>query len=189
MNKQNNTLRLTGTAVLFAMVIVFDYALRYSGLKIPFPWYPNLKFDFTGVPISLCLFLYGFPSSLMTSLVAGLGIIVRSGNIISASMKVAAEVSTVSGLYLGSLLCRDSKESKYISSLLGLIGRVLVMTIVNLYVLPNVYGLALEATLGLLPLIAVFNTIQGGITIGLGYFLFKAIKTRLTQYIPVESTK
>ncbi len=34
-----------------ALVIVFDYTLKYSGMKIPFPWYPNLKFDFTGVPI------------------------------------------------------------------------------------------------------------------------------------------
>ena len=185
MNKQNNTLRLTGTAVLSAMVIVFDYALRYSGLKIPFPWYPNLKFDFTGVPISLCLFLYGFPSSLMTSLVAGLGIVVRSGNLISASMKVAAELSTVLGLHLGSIIYRDGVESRYISSGLGLISRILVMTVVNIYVLPNVYGLALETALGLLPLIAVFNAIQGGITIGLGYFLYRAVKTRLTQYMPI----
>ena len=188
LNKQNNTLRLTGTAVLSAMVIVFDYALRYSGLKIPFPWYPNLKFDFTGVPISLCLFLYGFPSSLMTSLVAGLGIVVRSGNLVSASMKVAAELSTVLGLHLGGLIYRDGAESRVVSSGLGLICRILVMTVVNIYVLPNVYGLPFEAALGLLPLIAVFNVIQGSITIGLGYFLFKAIKTRLSQYMLVEDT-
>ncbi len=43
----------------------------------------------------------GFPSSVMTSLVAGVGIVARSGNVISASMKVAAELSTVAGIHLG----------------------------------------------------------------------------------------
>ena len=62
MENKNNTAKLTGTAILAALVIVFDYTLKYSGLKIPFPWYPNLKFDFTGVPIVMSLFMYGFPS-------------------------------------------------------------------------------------------------------------------------------
>ena len=72
-------MRLTGTATLAAMVIVFDYTLKYSGLKIPFPWMPFLKFDFTGVPIVVALLLYGLPSATTTSLVASLGIIARSG--------------------------------------------------------------------------------------------------------------
>jgi riboflavin transporter FmnP len=180
MSKQSSTVKLTGTAILAALVIVFDYTLKYSGLKIPFPWYPNLKFDFTGIPIALSLFLYGFSPSIMTSLVAGIGIVARSGNVISATMKVAAELSTVIGIHFGLQLI-DSK-SEYLSWVTGLISRILVMTIVNLYILPNVYRVPLEATIGLLPLIGVFNAIQGTITIGLGYFLFEAIKTRFPRW-------
>jgi hypothetical protein len=80
MSEKNRTVELTGTAILAALVIIFDYSLKYSGLKIPFPWYPNLKFDFTGIPIALSLFLYGFSSSIFTSFVAGVGIVARSGN-------------------------------------------------------------------------------------------------------------
>ena len=69
MGKQNRTVVLTGTAIMAALVIVFDYTLKYSGLKIPFPWYPNLKFDFTGVPIVMSLFMYGFsPATQQVSL-------------------------------------------------------------------------------------------------------------------------
>jgi riboflavin transporter FmnP len=175
MSRDNDTVKLTGTAILSALVIVFDYTLRYSGLKIPFPWYPTLKFDFTGIPIALSLFLYGFPSSAMTSLVAGLGIVARSGNVISATMKVAAEVSTVFGLHIG----RRFNSSKYVSWAIGLASRVLVMSLVNLYVLPNIYGVPMQATIGLLPLIGFFNLIQGAITVGMGYFLFEAVKSRL----------
>jgi len=180
LRKQSSTVRLTGTAILAALVIVFDYTLKYSGLKIPFPWYPNLKFDFTGIPIALSLFLYGFPPSVMTSLVAGVGIVARSGNVISASMKVAAEFSTVAGIHLGQRI----SGKKYLSWAAGLVSRVLVMTIVNLYVLPNVYRVPMEATIGLLPLIGAFNAVQGCITIGLGYFLFEAIKSRLPRWAP-----
>ena len=181
MSKQSGTIRLTGTAILAALVIVFDYTLKYSGLKIPFPWYPNLKFDFTGIPILLSLFLYGFPSSVMTSLVAGIGIVARSGNVISAFMKVAAEFSTVAGIFLGRSF---NPDGKIISWATGLVSRIFVMSLVNLYVLPNVFRVPISATVGLLPLIGIFNAVQGAITIGLGYFLFEAVKSRLPGWAP-----
>ncbi|MCK5670714.1 hypothetical protein KAI10_04985 [Candidatus Bathyarchaeota archaeon] len=181
--KQNRTAVLTGTAIMAALVIVFDYTLKYSGMKIPFPWYPNLKFDFTGIPIIMSLFMYGFPSAVTTSIIAGLGIFMRSGNWVSASMKVFAELSTVLGIHLGlNILSRDKKNMNYISWALGLASRVIIMTAVSLYVLPNIYRVPMEATIGLLPLIGVFNVIQGLVTIGLGHFLFQAVRTRLPNW-------
>ena len=183
MKQKNTTVILTGTAILAALVIVFDYTLKYSGLKIPFPWYPNLKFDFTGIPIIMSLFMYGFPSAITTSIVAGLGIIVRSGNIVSASMKVFAELSTVVGLNLGAnILSEENIMTKYFVWGFGLASRVIIMTIVNLYVLPNIWRVPMEVTIGLLPLIGVFNIIQGLITIILGYYLYTAAKTRLPHW-------
>jgi riboflavin transporter FmnP len=183
MGKQNRTTILTGTAIMAALVIVFDYALKYSGLKIPFPWYPNLKFDFTGVPIIMSLFMYGFSPAFTTSLVAGIGIVMRSGNWISASMKFFAELSTVFGLYLGeSVFFKDRIGTNYQAWALGIASRVLIMTAVNLYVLPNFWRVPWNVTVGLLPLIAAFNIVQGLVTIGFGYFLFEAVKARLPNW-------
>jgi len=182
MGKQNRTAILTGTAIMAALVIVFDYSLKYSGLKIPFPWYPNLKFDFTGIPIIMSLFMYGFPSAVTTSIVAGLGIFMRSGNWISASMKVFAELSTVLGLHLGESVLKARFGTNYRAWALGITSRVLIMTVVNLYVLPNFWGVPWATTVGLLPLIGIFNFIQGLVTIGLGHFLFKAVKARLPNW-------
>ena len=183
MGKQNRTAVLTGTAIMAALVIVFDYTLKYSGLKIPFPWYPNLKFDFTGVPIVLSLFMYGFSPAITTSLVAGLGIVMRSGNWISASMKFFAELSTVFGLHMGeSVFFKDRIGTNYHAWALGIASRVLIMTAVSLYVLPNFWHVPWNATISLLPLIATFNIIQGLVTIGLGHFLFGAVKTRLPNW-------
>jgi len=122
----------------------------------------------------------------MTSIIAGVGIIFRSGNIISAFMKVVAELSTVIGIHLGRTIVkgRNEKKIKFVSWSIGMVSRVIVMSIVNLYILPNVYNLPFEVTFGLLPLIGIFNVVQGIITIGLGYFLFEAVKSRLPQWAP-----
>jgi len=168
-----------GTALLAAMVIVFDYALKFSGLKIPFPWMPMLKFDFTGIPIALSLFMFGLPSALTTSLVAFVGIVARSGDILSASMKFIAEFSTVLGLTMGLKLAgRLSSRVQNFSGLsLGIVFRVAAMSIANIFVLP-VYGYPTEVAYGMLPLIAVFNVVSGAITILLGVFLYEAVKRR-----------
>jgi riboflavin transporter FmnP len=102
-----DTVRLVGTAILAAMVIVFDYTLKYSGLKIPFPWMPFLKFDFTGVPIMISLFMFGLPSAVSTSLAALLGIIARSGELVGATSKALAELSTALGIAAGLRLTGD----------------------------------------------------------------------------------
>ena len=183
MTQQNKSARLTGTAILAALVIVFDYSLKYSGLKIPFPWYPNIKFDFTGVPIIMSLFMYGFPSAITTSLIAGIGIFMRSSNNLAATIKVLAELSTVTGLHIGqNILSKEKKTPNYIAWGLGITSRVIVMTAVNIYILPNIYRVPMEATMGLLPLIGVFNVLQGLLTIGLGHYLFNAVKTRLPHW-------
>jgi len=181
--KVNPTARLTGTAILVALVLVFDYTLKYSGLKIPFPWFPDLKFDFTGVPIALSLLMYGLPSATTTSLVAGLGIFARSGNLISALMKTAAELSTVVGFWLGLYLARVSNVEGFKSKIAaysgGLLCRVVVMSVANIVVLPNFWGVPLEVAYGLMPLIAGFNVAQGLISLGLGGYLYDAVEKRL----------
>jgi len=178
------SVRLTGTAMLAAMVIVFDYTLKYSGLKIPFPWMPFLKFDFTGVPIVVALLLYGLPSATATSLVASLGIIARSGDPIGGAMKGIAELSTVAGIATGLLLSRRADQRGYVSKgaslVTGLIFRVIIMSAWNLIALPVYYGIPYNAALGMLPLLGLFNAMQGSISIMLGYTLHEAYTRRVT---------
>ncbi len=165
--------------MLAALVIVFDYSLKFSGLKIPFPWMPSMKFDFTGVPIVLSLLMYGLPSALTTSLVAFVGILARSGDIIGASMKFVAEFATVLGLWLGmkiaAKLSQPVKQGSGLTVGLGL--RVATMSVANIIVLP-LYGYPQPIVYGMLPLVATFNVASGTLTILLGAFLYEAIRRR-----------
>jgi riboflavin transporter FmnP len=183
MNRTPGTARLTGTAILAALVIVFDYALKFSGLKIPFPWMPFLKFDFTGVPIVVALLLFGLASAATTSVVASLGIVARSGDLIGGAMKGMAELSTVVGMAAGFYLARrinSRREIRMASALvIGVVIRILVMSVWNLLVLPNFYGVPFNATIGMLPLLALFNAMQGAMTVALGYTLHEAYVRRV----------
>jgi len=176
------SVNLTGTAILAALVIVFDYTLKYSGLKIPFPWMPFLKFDFTGIPIVVSLMMFGLPSGGFTSAVASLGIIARSGDIVSGLMKGFAEFSTVAGMAVGLRLMgsdQDSVMTKGVSYVTGVLARILVMSLWNLVVLPYYYGMPFDTVVGMLPMLAVFNGMQGTITVVVGYTLYEAYKRRV----------
>ena len=177
--RYERTARLTGTAILAALVIVFDYTLKFSGLKIPFPWLPFLKFDFTGVPIALSLLLYGLPSGGFASAVACLGIIARSGDAVASLMKGLAEFSTVLGMAAGLRL--TYRWRRPFSLVAGLASRVAAMSILNLVVLPRYYGIPHSVTVGLIPMIGVFNAMQGGITVLVGYFLYEAYTRRVAR--------
>jgi len=179
------TVRLTGTAILAAMVIVFDYTLKFSGLKIPFPWMPFLKFDFTGVPIVVALLMFGLTSATATSLVASLGIIARSGDLIGGAMKGVAELSTVAGMAVGLMVAERAGQrgyaSKGVSLVTGLIFRVVVMSAWNLIVLPAYYGVPYSAAVGMMPLLGLFNAMQGSISILFGHALNEAYVRRVAS--------
>lgn len=168
--------------MLAAMVIVFDYTLKYSKLKIPFPWMPFLKFDFTGVPIVVALLLYGLSSATATSLVASLGIIARSGDLIGGAMKGIAELSTVIGMAIGLLLAGRAGQkglaSKGAALVTGLIFRVIVMSAWNLIALPAYYGIPYSAAVGMLSLLGLFNAMQGSISILFGHAIHEAYTRR-----------
>jgi len=175
--KSEQTAKLAGTAILAALVVVFDYTLKFSGLKIPFPWAPFLKFDFTGIPIVLTLLLCGLSSGGATSLVACIAIVARSGDVVGATSKAIAEFATVSGMAAGLRL--SGRYKKAVSVIAGVALRIAVMSVSNLIILPSYYGMPYSVAVGLLPVIGAFNAIQGGMTVLVGYALYEAYLRRV----------
>ena len=183
------TRALAGTAILAALVVVFDYAVKYSGLKVPFPWFPVLKFDFTGIPIVLSSLLFGLVPGAFTSAVAFLAILARSGDFVGSSMKGLAEFLTVLGMFLGSKMAKRFKLATSFS--LGIAARASVMMLANfaliyagLMPIPSSFR---EIPLILILLTGFFNIIQGVISTVGGYLTYEAIKRRLTEFQPSTS--
>jgi riboflavin transporter FmnP len=184
MNTKRSSTIIAQTAILSALVVVFDYAMKFSGFKIIFPWLPYLKFDFTGIPIVLSLLLISLGSGAATSTVTMLAILVRSGDVVSASMKALAEFSTILGMFIGMIVFKKNlKLTKPASFLTGCIARVMIMTVANLIILPLYTSITFEAVLLTSPLMAVFNLIQGLLSIFGGYLLYEALKFRIPSLI------
>ena len=182
-----STRTLAGTAVLGALVVVFDYTMKYSALKIRFPWLPFLKFDFTGIPIVLSFLLFGLMSGVTTSTVAFLAILGRSGDVIGSSMKGLAELSTILGMALGLMLLKNpTKFRKPASFVLGISSRSLIMVCTNLILIftgvLTLYGPYAEIPVIVSLLVGAFNAIQGSISILGGYFIHEAVMRRTPFY-------
>jgi riboflavin transporter FmnP len=182
---KTKTTTLAGTAILAALVVVFDYTLKYSNLKIPFPWVPILKFDFTGIPVVLSLLFFGLIPGTFTSIIAFVAILARSGDVIGSSMKGLAEFSTIVGMAIG---LRLSSRLKIVSStVFGVTSRVLIMVCAN-FVLIYAGILPIYASYADLPIIyalllGLFNVIQGLISIVGGYSIYEAIKRRVPSLV------
>ncbi|MDH7563565.1 MAG: hypothetical protein QHH24_01595 [Candidatus Bathyarchaeota archaeon] len=175
-----STRKIAGTAVFAALVVVFDYALKYSNLKLPFPWNPDLKFDFTGVPIVSAFLIFGLIPGALASVIASVAIAARSAYVIGASMKGLAEFSTILGMAIGIKLVSRFKGATMFA--FGILLRVLVMVVANFLLvyagalslreyaeIPVIYALILGA----------FNAIAGVICISLGYLIYEAVKKRV----------
>ena len=180
-----NTTTLAGTATLAALVVVFDYTMKYSGLKLPFPWFPFLKFDFTGIPIVLSLLLFGLIPGTFTSIIASVAILARSGQVVSSSMKGLAELSTILGMAVGVKLLNRSRMVG--SFTLGITSRALVMILVNLALI-YVGVISLPASYAGIPiivalLVGAFNAVQGVLSILGGYFIYEAVKRRVPSLV------
>lgn len=186
-----NTRVLAGTTILAAVVVVFDYAVKYSGLKLPFPWFPILKFDFTGIPIILALLLFGLVPGAFTSAIAFFAILARSGDLVGSSMKGLAEFLTVLGIFVG--LRVATRFKLLISFSFGITTRVFAMMLVNFYLI--YVGLirfppSFNEFSSLLIILStgVFNIIQGAISIVGSYLIYKAIKRRSPILAGIEAS-
>jgi len=183
---ERGSIFIARVAILSALVVIFDYTMKFSGWKIPFPWLPFLRFDFTGVPIVLSFLLLGLTPGATTSSVAFIAILVRSGKPVDALMKAMAEFSTVLGMALG---LRFKKIGKPASYALGIASRVLVTTLANLVVLPSYQGIPFEMTVQLSPLLGAFNVLQGSLSVLGGYVIYEALIRRIPSLATRKFTK
>ncbi len=163
---------IAGTAILGATVAVLDWLSKIFSLKVPFPLLIPLKFDVIGIPAVMAYFLFGPLSGVIACLVAFLSISFRSP--FSGFMKSLAELATIIGAFL-ILRVRSPpvlhKCKKIFAGISSVALRVVVMAVANVLLIPTwiVY----------LPVICIFNAIQGTISIAGGFLVYEAIMLRL----------
>lgn len=134
---------------------------------IPFPIYPRISWDLTGIPMMVSLLFYGPIAGVYTSLI-GCSIIFLRGNVPGGVFKLVAELATL----LGFVLLRKGIIWK---SFLAVTSRVIVMTVANYFLLQLFYKMPEPIVVGLLAPIALFNVTQALINIIPAYLVYLRI--------------
>ena len=179
---------------VFAAVTV---ALNLSPVKVPAPYAPFLIYQVWEVPIVVALLLYGLRVGVVISVINTLVLLaVFPGALPTGPLyNLVAVLSTLLGVYVAKSVGGDqfSKGQWAImvasSTALGIIMRVVVMTIVNWICLPYPppigFSMPAEVVVAMLPVVGFFNATLALYTVPIGYLLTKTVKSTIKT--PMES--
>ena len=131
---------------------------------IPFPLFPKISWDITGLPIMISLFLYG-PLCAIYTCVIGCSIIFIRGNVYGGTFKILAELVNLIGFAL-------FKKNFVLDTIKATASRVFVMAIANYYLLQLFYRIPEKAVVSILTPIALFNITQALINIIPAYLIY-----------------
>jgi len=110
--------------------------LTLSGIEIPFPPLPYLRFDLAEIPSILALGIFDLWSALAVATIHFIALSIFRGWILGPSMKYIAVISTILGLYIGfRIVKRKLLKSFMIGLFLAFFIRCLSMSIANYVVL------------------------------------------------------
>ncbi|MGE5187758.1 MAG: hypothetical protein ACM3JE_01895 [Betaproteobacteria bacterium] len=184
-----------------ALIIIFSalaVVLNLYGPKIPFPLYGFLYFQLWEIPIAVAFLYVGTTSGFIVAILNTLLLfVVFPGGLPTGPIyNFIAVLSMLAGIYLpykiATLNCKAENLGQYLKHHLALITisatatgialRVIVMTVVNLFALPQDYPIGFSMPLievyAFLPLGAIFNAIIAAYTIPTAILITAAIMVR-----------
>ena len=164
--KNIKTREIAAASLLGALAALWEI-IPGPPFDIPFPLYPRISLDLTGIPMMISLLSYGTIPGVYTSLI-GCSIIFLRGNIAGGVFKLVAELATLLGFVL-------LKKGIVAKSVLAITSRVAVMTAANYFLLPFFYRMPESTVVGLLVPIAIFNVIQALVNIIPAYLIYLRI--------------
>jgi riboflavin transporter FmnP len=182
---------LAATIVFAALTVALNPAI--SGIGIPAPYAPYLIYGLWEIPIVAAFLLISATSGVAISLVNATVLFALFPGSLPAGpfYNLIAIFSMLLGIYLARRFTKpESKQQQKAilkiaaaSTILGVILRVAIMTLVNYITLQQPYPIGFEldeiAVVATLPLTAIFNGTTVLYTIPIGEFVARVIKSRL----------
>lgn len=179
------------TIAIIAVFAALTVALNLSPIKFPAPFAPFLIYQIWEVPIVTAFLIHGPTVAIMISFINTIALLIVFPGALPTGpfYNLAAVLSMLLGIYIferGVINRLRGKGERFqiaSSSLLGIVSRVGIMTIVNAIFLPLPppigFDMPMSAVIAILPLIGLFNGTLALYTIPLGYFLQKAVCSAL----------
>ncbi len=159
---------LAGAAVFGSAAMVMSIAFP-ARVQPPFPWLPFLRFDPTEIPAFLAFLIFGPVAGVLTALVHYLLLLAQTTRgPLGPSLKFAAIVASMLGLWMGSALVdRASRHSRITTAF----GSMFVFAAVSRLAFTTVLNLVVFTSLGPLFGIDYIGTSQKAMALSLGLTL------------------
>jgi riboflavin transporter FmnP len=182
-----DTKKISLLIVFAALTIV----LNLSPLKFPAPYAPFLIYQVWEIPIVTAFLLYGTYFGVITAIINTLLLLVIFPGALPTGpiYNLAAVLSTLLGIYVVMKVLKDLLKIQSqtiivsLSTGLGMVMRVIIMSIINWVFIPYPppigFGMPLQAVIALLPVVAFFNATLALYTIPISYFLANTVRERL----------
>jgi len=182
--------KISVIAVFTALTIV----LNMSPIKIPAPYAPFLFYQIWEIPIVTASLLYGFGTGTIISIINTLVLLVSFPGALPTGpiYNLIATLSTLFGIYItykfitNRFKIQQDAFATAVSTVSGIIARVITMTIINWICLPLPppigFGMPKEAITPLIPLIGFFNATLALYTIPVGFILERAVRRGINFY-------
>lgn len=172
-DKRKNTVKLAKMAMLVAIAIVLVMLIH-----IPiFPAVYFLEYDPADIPILIGTFAFGPVAgvglTVVASVIQGVTVSAASGayGIIMHILATAALTVTAGLIYSKN----KTKKRAIIGLALGSLAMIIVMFFANMVITPLFTGMPLDAVMGLMPFILLFNLVKAGINSIVTFLLYKRI--------------
>jgi len=185
-----NTKELATTIIFAALTVALNPAV--SGIGVPAPYAPFLIYGLWEIPIVAAFLLINPASGIIISLLnAAVLFAFFPGPLPTGPLyNLIAIFSMLLGLYIARIFINrgGAHQQKVLkiaaaSAILGIVTRVVVMTVVNYLTLPQAYPIGFEmeemAVVAFLPLAALFNGTIALYTVPIGEFIANVVKSRL----------
>ncbi len=202
-----DSVSLGGIAVFGALAVVLTTLSHALGLN--FPLIPYLQFDFGEIAILLAFFIFGPVPGLVAAFIEFLTLMVLGQNApIGPVLKLVSILASLGGIWLGTALVSRSRAPGFaraaaLGTLLGIVSRVVFLTISNYYLIVffggeyalnglvpylagsfKLVGLSLTSANGLeliLAFTAIFNALQLVFVAGVTSFLVGLPQVQATR--------
>ncbi len=185
-----NTKTLATTIVFAALTIALNPAV--SGIGVPAPYAPYLIYGLWEIPIVAAFIFINPVAGILISLLNATALFAFFPGPLPTGpfYNLIALFSMLFGLYIARRFIKNEVANQQevlriaaVSTILGIILRVAVMTLVNYVTLQQSYpiGFGLEemAVVAILPATALFNGTVALYTVPMGEFIANVIKSRL----------
>jgi riboflavin transporter FmnP len=184
----------TKTIAIITIFTALSVILVLSPFKIPAPYAPFLKYQIWEIPIVVAFLLYGPSVGVAISIMnTVLLLVVYPGDLPTGPLyNLVAILSMLLGVYITyrSFTKQVTKRQETIlivsSTILGIITRVIFMSIINWiflrYPYPIGFSIPEEGLTAMLPIIGVFNATLTLYTIPVGYVIAKSMSSRTKTF-------